>query len=133
MREIKFRGYDQEHKQWVYGWYTKMVEGIRRFDAIISDTDGELTRFYIHDPDTIEQYTGLHDKDGDEIYEGDVLLSSYGIPPRKVQGAVEYDGSAFIIRLPGHSPSLVTIHSLLEYLGDVYVIGNIHENSELLK
>jgi len=80
-RESKFRGMNDETGEWVYGYYTKLMEGARIFDAIISDNGyGDLTRFYIHRRETIGQYTGLHDNkrtaeypEGQEIYEEDIM------------------------------------------------------------
>ena len=119
MREIKFRGLNEETGEWVYGWYTKLVEGIRRFDAIIADVDGELTRFYIHNKETIGQFTGLHDKNGKEIYEGDVLKDKY-----EYIGTAHWYGSGF---------EFINTSGMMENGNDLEVIGNIHENPELLE
>ncbi len=53
MREIMFQGYDAENKCWRYGWYTRLQEGARKYDAIVCDEDGTLVRYYIHDAKTI--------------------------------------------------------------------------------
>lgn len=122
MREIKYRGLNEETGEWVYGWYTKLVEGIRRFDAIIADVDGELTRFYIHNKETIGQYTGLRDNNGKEIYEGDILSYYSALVPK------------------GSNPIVKQVVTWKEYQyaginnwGGAEIIGNIHENPELLE
>lgn len=89
MREIKFRGYDHENKKWVYGHLTKLVEGIRKFWAIIEDKDDELTRYYIHDEKSIGEWTGLKDKNGKEIYELMEIDNQY---------RVVYEGCSYVLQ-----------------------------------
>lgn len=124
MREIKFRFWEpydggrmvSDHD----GWY----EGVGINEAIqasVEDYDYKIM-----------QYTGLKDDEDVEIYEGDIIEGSYGIPGRGIKGVVEYEGSAFIVKTPGHTPDQTTLKMLIEYIGQVWVIGNIYENSELL-
>ena len=120
MREIKFRAWDNDHKQWRYGWLTKLVEGVRRFTAIICDNeDGDLTRYYIHEDKTVGQYTGLKDKNGKEIYEGDIVAGG-----KTIRTVIFKDGQ--YIPTNGHCTlAYLVLHGWV-------VIGNIHENPELV-
>ena len=128
MREIKFRGWDEDNEQWVYGWLTKLVEGARRFWAIIDEPNGELTRYYIHSEESIGQYTGLKDKDEVEIYEGDA------------------DSDGFVVSYVGDTNECLGMNCgfywqrnnfeswfELECADTYEIIGNIHQNPELLE
>lgn len=132
MREIKFRGKTQDGK-WVYG------------DLIHSGTDTiaileldapcfELVVDVV--PDTIGQFTGLHDKNGEEIYEGDVVVQYWGFP--HYRNGVYYDCNARIGSVVFHHSSsflLLSGGKLYRLLGDGLtqeVKGNIHDNPNLL-
>jgi uncharacterized phage protein (TIGR01671 family) len=133
MREIKFRGKTRNGK-WVYGYAAKFAHG--SVPVILEDTeDGIKPRKII--PDTVGQFTGLHDKNGKEIYEGDVVQQYWGFP--HYRNGVRYDCYSRIGKvLFDKSGCFVLLsESLLYHLfGDGLtqeVIGNIHDNPELLK
>ena len=127
MRKIKFRVWDKKKKEMKTCCPNYLVGG-----------DGTLHwQFGLQEPwpliareHEVMQYTGLKDKNGKEIYEGDIVSGGFGIPPVGVRSVVEYDGSAFIVRTEKHNPKQATLKTAIECL-DIEVIGNIHENPEL--
>lgn len=121
MREIKFRGKsiaDIDRGEWVYG-YLFNVEGEVAY--IWNGVPHEVAA------DTVGQYTGLKDRDGKEIYEGDLLLSV------EMVWKVVYDENlaSFVLCTEygrGSTPLGEMIRSF-----DFKISGNIHDNPELLE
>ena len=137
MREIKFRGKSDD--DWVYGHLLKVDEWHQaeheHFDYFIQ-TDNikyeEYECWYITNNNTIGQYTGLKDKNGVEIYEGDIVKEDgyYGngsIFPvvKKIQWKESYS-----CWLRGEYERL-TPKNIKKY--NIEVIGNIYDNPELLE
>ena len=119
MREIKFRGKRIDNTEWIRGGYIKRWNGVE-YKHYIHD---ELYEYEV-DRGTVGQYTEFKDRNGAEIYEGDIVQNIYGDI-----FTVEYYGEHWYGYVLTASDGCVD--HLYEY--DEYeVIGNIHDNPELL-
>lgn len=164
MREILFRGKRTDNGEWVEGYYYK---------AKYCRTDDELCDYitvphpkeynepssrYIVNPDTVGQYTGLKDKNGTKIFEGDIVqyLTYDDFDCQSVVKFGEYkqDGSSgeygariclgFYVEVDNftcpdwceNEPECFSDYqkqqNILEIANECEVIGNIHDNPELL-
>jgi uncharacterized phage protein (TIGR01671 family) len=138
-REIKFRGKDYAG-EWHYGSLS-----VRR-KSINGDTVEICAIFAIDDigfsavkPETVGQFTGITDKNGKEIYEGDIVLMTGNVNcgdagTRKVRklNIVEHKQSS-----PGGILSYLVLSEINGYIDGVHgkeyeLIGNIHDNPDLL-
>jgi uncharacterized phage protein (TIGR01671 family) len=130
MREILFRGKDNKTGEWRYG--NLETGGVLYLIRL------KIYEWFV-DPETVGQYTGLDDRNGVKIFEGDIV--------RKViretggegkSGKIVFENGAFAIIYDGYLPfdfqTVVTLHfyseKVLKY-AELEVIGNIHDNPEL--
>ena len=140
MREIKFRGKRMDNREWVYGYYVIDPKGRHRiywkpFDEATSHT------YHFVIPETVGQFTGLKDRNGKEIYEGDVICSKL---KEKIisKGDIQFDCGVFGVEWTHHKEYKSFVgswgqrHNLRkiddEIIDMIEVIGNIHDNPELL-
>ena len=128
MREYKFRGKDYNNK-WRYGDLVQEKWGQGKAIMIKKDK----TAWSVLEA-TIGQYTGLKDKNGNEIYEGDIVFIKGETKLLDITGKVEYSNilAQFIITNTG------SIVNEAEPLGDyeeedIEIIGNGFDNPELLE
>ena len=138
MRDIKFRAWDKEGKVMI-DWFWLSSEGnLYETPIIVYDTPHlELER---NDDLVAMQYTGLKDKNGAEIYEGDIVKRTYlfdGAFGKTHVGEVVYDkeSARYVISKPNKfiEPKTEDLGNTLSYRSTYEVIGNIYENPELLE
>ena len=137
MREILFRGKRLDNGEWEYGFIVKM------FGAYyIIDKDDENTAYEVI-PETVGQYTGLNDKNGKRIFEGDMIKPFDDEIDKMV---VEFHHGQFLLCLYGERGYMAEYgweeegnygcfeaEPLSSYGDDIEIIGNITDKPELLE
>ena len=129
MRTIKFRGRRTSDRKWIYGDLKKLEP----FGFFIHGYDGEFCLNFGVDTETVGQFTGLYDKNGNEIYEGDIL--QFGNIPGDVC-EVKWNETLCAFGVRFYCENEFDKRTLGEWLKrEIYVriIGNIHDNPEILK
>lgn len=128
MREILFRGKRKKNGKWVEGYYQQRYDAFENIQHLIfwakSYTVWEYSEI---DPESVCQYTGLTDKDGRKIFEGDILKSDLG----KI-GKIAFNEShmAFMILECVENK----YYHVEECSGNhMEVIGNVFDNPELVR
>jgi len=144
MREIKFRGKNLNTKEWVYGDLLQWNDGETAIgvhgqfidDGYHFNENYDKTPYV--DETTVGQYTGLKDKNGKEIYEGDII-SVNGKYPKLIRYIDEW-ASYCLANLTDLDCDLKTRYWQqvspcwwTDYKREIKVIGNVYDNPELLK
>ena len=117
MRDVFFRGKNKEGK-WIYG--SHFFDGEKHF--IVTKKSECFYEEFVVDPKTLGEYTGVNDKEGKEIFEGDIVLIRTWLNIFKDKAIVEFDRGAFVAN--GASLSNWT---------DVRILGNKIDSVELAK
>lgn len=133
MREIIFRGKRIDNGEWIYGVPTKDERG----ETVIVENLFECGEYdcrgaeclYV-DENSIGQYTGLTDKNGTKIFEGDIIRVGWFLFGLEILPVVVFKDGTFGLEWNGGKEfSSFTSMGNIEY----EIVGNIHDNSELLK
>lgn len=143
MREIKFRAWDSAEKRF---WYFVLQDILKRRLSYRGSWDEKIERGYK------EQFTGVHDIHGVEIYEGDIVRiweEDEFVPNHDSGGGVvdfnKYEGFSQLGTISYHESSCVyetkkhlvgtkfDSYVPLDYFVNCEVVGNVHQHLHLLK
>ena len=123
MREILFRAKREDNGEWAYGYYVRLPDAAGSASMIHTparNPDESNSSHFIRSS-TIGQYTGLTDKNGVKIFEGDI---------------VEYEGKRYSINYLPHYARFSAVKPNTVFCVFAYqrgeVIGNIYDNPELI-
>jgi uncharacterized phage protein (TIGR01671 family) len=129
MREYLFRGKRVDNGEWVEGMPCSDLKG--GVDAIQSNLGGGIFDIY---PESFGQYTGMKDKNGRKIFEGDIISINEDVKEMSNirDGVVKYGWGGFHI---GNFDHLSSLHAVAAFdcvlRGEV--IGTVFENADLLE
>lgn len=131
MREILFKGKRIDNREWVYGYlgekYTRAGDEWELLGFAIQPPQSQNTA-YLVDPNTIGQYTGIKDKNGKKIFEGDIVRAHYDGEYERIYQVMFYNGG---YKLKSKDCYTVYDYSIHDEHPDFEVIGNIYDNPEL--
>jgi len=146
MQEIKFRGKRKDNDEWVEGSMVRdgSTVYIVREEPDISlrtcsyrtcDKEWHICEYDMSEvhPETVGQYTGLKDNKGVEIYEGDIVKSIKEYNQYSGMLAEIYGGNVYRVEYHPHSYRLLPEIWYVPDWNHIEVIGNIHENPELIE
>ena len=119
-REILFRGKRMDNGKWAYGFLSWNDSPRKRSYHINND---------VVYTDTVGQFTGLTDKNGTKIFEGDIVKFYDDLEDEFANGIIvcNADFCSFCVSMKGHEDIMLMVHWQYE------VIGNIFDNKELIK
>ena len=139
MRTIKFRGKDKIDKKWIYGSYVYTnddtnnpfrTESLKEKHSIVTYFAGDWNMGGWESvdiiPETLGQFTGLYDKNGKEIYEGDILAFDKSYTDFNDVIEVRFVRGVFAFLWNGNLEDECPINSPTHEWANV--IGNIHDN-----
>ena len=133
MRDIEFRGKRKDNGEWVIGGFTNDAIDNPRITTKNPDGGGLLFHFVI--PETVGQWTGLKDKNGVKIFEGDIVkfkaIKGYDAYNEIVWNEKEA-GFFSIGKRKRERKNYVSLSYMINVVG-IEVIGNIHDSPELLE
>lgn len=132
MREILFRG------KRIGGHKDNTETGTMMYGHLFVDKKGQpKIKWYREefgsamtsnvDPNTVGQFTGLHDKNGTRIFEGDIIAATHVDSGRSVKGVVNFRNGCFCVRYG------TCYNPAIDMLSEYEVIGNIFDNTELME
>lgn len=142
MREIKFRGKRLDNGEWLYGsLLVSYFKDDKKERYFITQFSGNYTFEHEVNPVTVGQYTGLKDKNGRDIWEGDIFKEDGSGIVRsvfRVPGGLAFEDNpvsfGYDHRAPIYPYSSIAEMQNVSWLSQCCeVIGNIHDNRNLLK
>ena len=134
MRPIKFRAWDKKANRMVFGCCNLVLslDGYLQFEY-----GGHIKDINVNDNYELMQFTGLKDKNGKEIYEGDIIRYMDGKNMEVFYSTKGCYVGWHLRRKPNHGRMGMVIYGLYDHSkypnAHEEVIGNVHENPELLE
>lgn len=117
MREILFRGKRKDNGEWVYGYLYRLSERLNPFIMLVNKGESHEIN-----PETVGQFTGLTDKNGKKIFEGDIMQLCSACYPCLVY----WDGKGWAWKQNRKRREIDLTREKMD------IIGNIYDNPELL-
>ena len=140
MREILFKGKRVDNGEWVYGFLVEALNCVTdKSETFIIEQDatyftyGEFACAVEVKPETVGQFTGLCDKNGKKIFEGDIVEFTDKYIQKKGRAKIVFE--AFKWKYSGcyYGGNPIVWLCIDDGSIEFEVIGNIHDNSELLE